>query len=116
MPWLYLTVLVAGAAVSAGFVGRAVLRHPDARRLDRYAGREQPVATFLRGWTRPSNQAPAASAASPPSPVPYMRAPNLAWLADEPLRHPDQLRWPEAPEDVHAEPRPKQDFRRARTG
>src|SRR5262249_31719012 len=91
--WVYLLALFAGVLAAAGIVGPAISRRAAVRRIDPYSARVDSLASFLRiSATRtPVADAPA-SVASAQSSVPFVRAPNLAWLTDEAHRQSDAPR------------------------
>jgi hypothetical protein len=64
----------------------------------------------------PERDEAARAGAMSPAPVPYLRAPNLAWLADDGPHQSDEPRWAEVPDDTHADTWAERDLRRAKTG
>jgi hypothetical protein len=99
--WVYLLALLAGALTAAGYGARARLRQSAAGWFDRYAARVRPHA-FSAPAMPVSDHDQRPGVASSQQSVPFVRAPNLAWLTDETLHQPDTPQPPVWRTDVRA--------------
>jgi len=103
--WVYLLALLAGVLAAAGFAGRAISNRAGGRRIEPYSVRVDSLASFLRTLaTRAPDEDRPAGVPAARSSVPFVRAPNLAWLTDETLRQPDEVRPSMWRTNVRAEP------------